>query len=83
MDNETKLTSEQINSLLDELKDGKTDAAVNIEEFAKNHLNEKQMKSLKMLLNNPQLIKSILASDKAKQFLKSFMKNKEGENIGE
>lgn len=83
MDNETKLSAQQINSMLEELKNGGSDASVNIEEFAKNHLNEKQMKSLKTILNNPQLIRSILASDKAKQFLMGFMKKTDGENNGE
>lgn len=82
MDNETKLTPEQINTMIEELKNGNANANVNIEEFAKNHLNEKQMKSLKLLLSNPQLIRSILASDKAKQFLKGFMKNTDGEKDG-
>lgn len=82
MDNETKLTPEQINTMIEELKNGNPDANVNIEEFAKNHLSEKQMKSLKMLLSNPQLIRSILASDKARQFLKNFTKNTDGENNG-
>ena len=69
MDNETNLSKEQMNSILSELKKTKETDRVNVDEFAKKHLNEKQTAALKQAMKNPELIKSILSSPQAKKFL--------------
>lgn len=72
MDNETKLSKEQVKKLIDEFKNSTANGKTNVDEFAKKHLTEEQTVAFKNLLNNPQLIKSILASDKAKEILKKL-----------
>ena len=72
MDNETNLTKEQLNAILSEFKQSKETDNVNVDEFAKKHLNEKQTAALKQAMKDPQLIKSILSSPQAKKLLEKL-----------
>ncbi len=70
MDNETKLSSQQLDEMLSSLK--KTDEQVNVNDFINEHLNEKQADALKNVMKNPELIKSILSSPQAKKIIEKF-----------
>lgn len=72
MDNETNLTKEQLSAILSEFKKSKETDNVNVDEFAKKHLNEKQTAALKQAMKDPQLIKSILSSPQAKKLLEKL-----------
>ncbi|MGN0468933.1 MAG: hypothetical protein ACI4GY_09440 [Acutalibacteraceae bacterium] len=77
MDNETKLTDEQIKKLISDFKNTTADGQTDVDEFTKSHLTQSQAAAFKKLLSNPQLIKTILASDKAKQILKQLKDSEE------
>lgn len=79
MENDTKLSKEQIKKLIDDFKSSTKNGKTDVDEFAKKHLTEEQTDAFKKLLNNPQLIRSILASDKAKEILKK-LKGEENES---
>ena len=72
MDNETNLTKEQLGAILSVFKKSKETDNVNVDEFAKKHLNEKQTAALKQAMKDPQLIKSILSSPQAKKLLEKL-----------
>ena len=72
MDNETNLTKDQINAILSEFKKSKGTGEINVDEFAKKHLNEKQSSALKQAMSDPQTIKSILSSPQAKKLLEKL-----------
>lgn len=72
MDNETNLSKEQLDALLSDFIKSKDSDKVNIEEFARKHLNEKQTEVLKRTMKNPELIKSILSSPQAKKLLEKL-----------
>ena len=72
MDNETNLSKEQIKRLIDEFRGRASGENTNVDDFAKKHLTEEQTLAFKKLLNNPHLIKTILASDKAKEILRQL-----------
>lgn len=71
MDNETKLSKEQLQGLISDLKNSKDNSQINIDEFAKKHLNEKQAQKLKQAMNNPDLMK-FLSSPQAKKLLEKL-----------
>lgn len=72
MDNETKLSKEQLDALLSDLGRAKETDRVNVDEFAGKHLNEKQIQALKKAMKNPDLIRSILSSPQAKKLLEKL-----------
>ncbi|MGN1418204.1 MAG: hypothetical protein ACI4W6_02635 [Acutalibacteraceae bacterium] len=77
MDNETKLTDEQIKKLISDFKKTTADGQTDVDAFTKSHLTKSQAAAFKKLLSNPQLIKTILASDKAKQILQQLKDSEE------
>ena len=79
MDNETKLSSEQISWLLSSLKKGKKDEQVNVDEFVNEHLTNEQAAAFRNVLKNPDMIKSILSSPQAKKLMEKFNKGGSGE----
>ena len=79
MDNETKLSSEQISELLSSLKNGKKDEQVNVSEFVNEHLTNEQAAAFQNVLKNPAMIKSILSSPQAKKLMEKFNKGGTGE----
>ncbi len=77
MDKDTNLSNEQIKKLIEEFKSADPSSKTDPNDFAKKHLSPDQMEAFKKLLNNPALIKSILASDKAKAILKQLKGDKD------
>lgn len=72
MDNDTKLSKEQINNLVSDFKSTKNGEKVNPDEFLKKHLNEKQRENILSVLKNPEMLKQILSSEKAKDIMKAL-----------
>lgn len=69
MDNETNLSKEQINAILSDFKKANSSDEIDVNEFAKKHLNEKQAAALKQALKNPQMLQSVLSSPQAQKLL--------------
>lgn len=74
MENNTKITNEQINSMLDDFKGNTGKEKIDANEFINKHLNEDQANALNKAMNNPELINSILSSPQAKKFLEKLAK---------
>lgn len=72
MDNETKLTKEQINSIKQELSEKKGD--INPGEFMNRHLSEKQREAFNSVINDPEKMKSLLNSPLAQKLMERFNK---------
>ena len=70
MDNETKLSPEQISSIKDALSD-KNDPK-NIESIMEKHLNEKQRQTVKSILSDEKKLNAILNSPFAKAFMEKY-----------
>lgn len=70
MDNETKLSSEQINSIKDALSDEKEPK--DIEKIMEKHLNEKQRQAVKSFLSDEKKLKALLNSPFAKAFMEKY-----------
>ncbi len=79
MDNETKLSNEQINSIMKEAQRLSYDEKINSEAFFKEHLNESQAEKVRSILNDPQKLKDIMESPLAKRILEALNKSKERE----
>ncbi len=75
MDNETKLSHEQINSIKDALSDKKDPK--DIEQVMEKHLNEKQRQAVKAFLSDEKKLQALLNSPFAKAFMEKFGNNKE------
>lgn len=78
MDNATKLSNEQINSIMNEAKSNHLQGNVNTEEFIKKHLNEEQAAKVKSVLSDPEKLKKLLESPLAQNFMRS-MREKQDE----
>lgn len=76
MDNETKLSSEQINSIMAEAKKQSVEGKVNAEELMKKHLNEEQAEKVRSILKDPEKLRQLLQSPMAQKFMNS-MKEKQ------
>ena len=72
MENETKLSSEQIKSIMDEAKTGKK------EELLKKYLNDDEAEKVRDFLSDSDKLKSFLSSPFAKQLMKRLSKEKDG-----
>lgn len=75
MDNGTKLSKEQINSIMKEASEGR----VSPEEIMGKHLDEGTADKLKSILNDPQKLKSIMESPMAKKLFAAMSGKKEEE----
>lgn len=69
MDNDTKLSKEQIKNLISDFKNGENASA---DEFMKKHLSEKQRENIVSALKNPEMLRQILSSQKAKDIMKAL-----------
>ncbi|MCQ2463758.1 MAG: hypothetical protein MJ177_10245 [Clostridia bacterium] len=72
MDNNPKISKEQLEALLKKVSSSgepKTD----INEFAEKNLTPEQNRALSKALQNPELIKTLLASPQAKAFMKKIL----------
>lgn len=79
MDNDTKLSKEQIKNLVSEFKNSEKDGKVSTDAFLKKHLNENQRENIISALKNPEMLKEILSSQKAKDIMKALKGEKENE----
>lgn len=70
MDNETKLSPDQINSIKDELSGKKKPE--DIEEIMKKHLNEKQRQTVKAFLSDEKKLQALLNSPFARAFFEKM-----------
>ena len=76
MENETKLSNEQLQALSRLLSTGKTETP-DMDAFLKTHLTKPQATAFSALLKNETLVKALLSSPKAKAILDELMKNGE------
>ncbi|MEE1321640.1 MAG: hypothetical protein UHM85_08930 [Acutalibacteraceae bacterium] len=72
MDNGTKLSSEQIKSLMNEAKSGKKD------ELLKKYLSDDDAERVRDILSDTDKLKSFLSSPLAKQLINRLNKEKDG-----
>lgn len=73
MDNDTKLSRSQLESVLSRLSGAeKTD----INDFIDKNLNEQQTQALNRALENPELIKGLLSSPQAQALVKKIISGK-------
>ena len=70
MDNETKLSKEQINSIRQELNGKKEN--IDINDFMERHLNDKQKQAFSSVISDPERLKAIINSPFAKKMLERF-----------
>lgn len=75
MDNETKLSREQIKGLLDETEGLRTDERINAEAFIKEHLNESQAQKVRSILSDPQKLKELMQSPAAQKIMAMLRKD--------
>ncbi len=73
MDNEAKLSSEQINSIISDAKKGNTDT----EKLMKKHLNEEQMQKVKGILGDPEKLRQLMQSPIAQKFMQAMKENRD------
>lgn len=66
MENETNISSEQINSLLKQFSASKNSDAASVEKAIKDSLTPEQQSKINSILSDPQRLKSILSSPQAK-----------------
>ena len=77
MDNETKITNEQINSLIKDFSSADKKTSAGLDELIGKHLTKQQSDSLKEFLQDEQKVKNLLSSPLAKAFMAKYMKNGE------
>lgn len=71
MDNDTKLSKEQIENMKNELEKAKNNGS-DISAFLQKYLDREQGERLKKVLSDPQKIKEILSSPLAKSFMDKY-----------
>ena len=72
MDNETKMTNEQINELFRKAKEKEKGGVLNVSSFIDENLSPEDSQKLKSAMKDPKLIKSILSSPQAQKFFEKF-----------
>lgn len=72
MDNETKMTNEQINELFRKAKEKEKGGVLNVSSFIDENLSPEDAQKLKSAMKDPKLIKSILSSPQAHKFFEKF-----------
>ena len=72
MDNETKMTNEQINELFRKAKEKEKGGVLNVSSFIDEKLSPEDAQKLKSAMKDPKLIKSILSSPQAQKFFEKF-----------
>ncbi len=77
MDNETKITNEQINSIKNDFDSSETKDIQSVTDILSKHLTSEQTKSLESFLHDKDKMESLLSSPFAKAILKKYMKNGE------
>mgnify|MGYP003289586369 CR=1 FL=1 len=72
MDNGTKLSPEQIKSLMDDAETG------NKEEVLKKYLSDSDAQKVRSILSDPDRLKAVLSSPFAKKLMEKLKKEKDG-----
>lgn len=72
MDNDAKLSPEQIKNLLTNLKSSNKDETVDINDFASKNLNERQAQMLKAAMKNPKIISAMMSSPQIRQLIEKL-----------
>ena len=75
MQNDTKLSQEKINSLLNMFRDGNTDL-----QGIKNMLDDTQREAVNTILSDPEKLRQMLSSPQAKSLMEKFGKKNRGDN---
>lgn len=75
MDNETKLSQQQIKSITDEVGGLSPDEKINADAFIKEHLNESQAQKVKSILSDPQKLKELMQSPAAQKIMAMLRKD--------
>ena len=75
MDNETKLSPQQLQSLLAMLQSKESEEGVDVNAFVNAHLTAGQAAAVRRLLQNPTLVKALLHSPQAKKMMEQFGKS--------
>lgn len=75
MQNETNLSNEKINSLLNMLKSGSTDSGK-----LQNMLNDSQKQQVNSILSDPERLRQLLSSPQAQSLISKFRKPAQEEN---
>lgn len=76
MDNDIKLSKEQMDKIKKELQSGSVNRE-NTDDFLKKHLSKEQADSLKKVLSDPDRMKEILSSPLAKSLIEKYNRHKE------
>lgn len=79
MDNETKLSSQQINSIINEAKNADIKNKEDADAFIKKHLDQGQAEKVKSVLGDPEKMKKLMESPFAKKLMESFLKKQNSE----
>lgn len=77
MDNETKITNEQINSVINDFGSAQKRDTESLGDILKKNLSEDQLASLENFLQDRDKMERLLSSPMAKAFLQKYMKNGE------
>ncbi len=75
MQNETKLSMDKINSLLNMFKGGNTDL-----QGLKNMLDDTQREAVNNILSDPEKLRQMLSSPQAKSLMEKFGKKNQGDD---
>lgn len=79
MQNDTNLSVEKMNSILNMLKNGTADTQ-KLSGMLRNALDDKQKSTLNSILSDPQKLRDLLSSPQAKEMIEKLRKNQNGEN---
>lgn len=71
MDNDTKLSKEQIENMKTELQNAKDNGSA-LNDFLRKYLDREQGERVKRVLSDPQKIKELLSSPLAKSFMEKY-----------
>lgn len=80
MDNNTKLSKEQLMKLISDFKNSSSEDKVDPDKFIKERLSKQQAEKVKSVLQDPAKLKEILSSKKAADLLEMLKGDKKNES---
>ena len=80
MDNNTKLSKEQLMKLISDFKNSSSEDKVDPDKFIKDRLSKQQAEKVKSVLQDPAKLKEILSSKKAADLLEMLKGDKKNES---
>ena len=80
MDNNTKLSKEQLMKLISDFKNSSSEDKVYPDKFIKDRLSKEQAEKVKSVLQDPAKLKEILSSKKAADLLEMLKGDKKNES---